>query len=718
MAASQSLEGLIEENLVAKVESAPVKISARWQPIVNIAWVITATIAFGLFLYSIPSYFTALSQQHFLAGPVQDPSLLDNLLNRAGALASFSAALLSLILAVLLFFNRKDDLMAAYVSFYLLGYAVIMPGPMEVLEYSGLQISLPVNFFMAFLFTAPTIALFCIFPNGRFVPRWTRWLVVISIPFSPLLLAFMPESFIAENSLLYWVSSLIWLVIIGASVYAMIYRYKNVSLPAEKQQTKWLVYGMVAWITTIIIMTIPYMWIQGQPEGMEFPVWAHMSATIWFLSMNIVPVALTISITRSHIWDIDLIVNRTLVYAALTLITMAIYIFIVGYIGDALQAGNRSFIAFLTAGLVAVIFQPLREALQRIVNRLMYGERDDPYTVLTQLGQRLEASASPENVLPTMVETIALALKLPYVAVELNQGDHNVTAASYGLLSAGSEQNTLRLPLRYQELQIGCLIMAARHKNEAFTLSEQQLLGDIARQVGVAAHAVMLTADLQRSRQRLVTAREEERRRLRRDLHDDLGPQLASMTLKMDAAGNFVDSDPQKTKIILAELKGQTKAALDEIRRIAYNLRPPALDEMGLVPALREYFASHNDSHKTRVSIEIDGELHPLPAAVEVAAYRIAMEAISNCLQHADAKNCYLRVKLDKDLGMEIWDDGVGVAPGEGHGIGLNSMKERAEELGGTFIMQSSPGSGTHIFVTLPVDRGYGSEPGERSFGL
>jgi len=703
MAASNPFNEGTQPALENGIEPEPVKIAPRWQPYLNAAWVVLATITFGIFFLSIPAYLAAFKQQHFLAGPVQNPSIFVELLNITGALASFSAALLSLMLAVVLFFKQSEDLMAVYVSFYLLLFSIIMPGPIEVLELTRFDISPLADFFMAFLFTAPTIALFCIFPNGRFVPVWTRWVVMISLPLSPLLLAFMPGSFIQEGSLLYWAASVIWMAIIGASVYAMIYRFRNVSSSHEKQQTKWLVYGLVGWITIILIVSIPYMWIVGQPPETEFPIWAHMSATIWFLAMNTLPIALTISITRSHIWDIDLVVNRTLVYGAVTLITMAIYIFIVGYIGDALQSGSRSLIAFLTAGLVAVIFQPLRAALQRIVNRLMYGERDDPYTVLSQLSQRLGAAVSPANVLPTMVETIAVALKLPYVSVELIDGEQVRTAASYGLQSSGSEENTLRLPLSYQEQQTGWLIMAARRKNEAFTRSERQLLGDIARQVGVAAHTVELTADLQRSRQRLITAREEERRRLRRDLHDELGPQLASMTLKMDAAANNVISDPQKTRAVLVELKNQTRTALENIRRIAYNLRPPALDEMGLVPALREYFAAHNDSQKTRVSVEASKELPPLPAAVEVAAYRIAMEAISNCLQHADADNCVLQLELDENLTLVIWDDGRGAEVGKRAGIGLNSMQERAEELGGTFKMHSSQEDGTCITVRLPV---------------
>lgn len=351
--------------------------------------------------------------------------------------------------------------------------------------------------------------------------------------------------------------------------------------------------------------------------------------------MNILPVALAISLTRSDIWDINLVINRTLVYAGLTLVTMLIYILIVGYIGSLLQAQNRSLVAFLATGLVAVIFQPLREVLQKSVNRMMYGERDDPYAVLTRLSQRLATVVSPQKVLPTMVETIAIELRLPCVAVELIGKDQAVIAASYGLQPKNTKGHALRLPLRYQEEQIDHLILSYRERSENFTPAERQLLTDIASQVGTAAHAVKLTADLHRSRQQLITMREEERRRLRADLHDDLGPLLASMALKMDTANAYLNSKPQKTCTLLEELKNQTRSAIEDIRRIAYDLRPPALDELGLVGALREHFALQNERLMTNVSIVASGDISRLPAAVEVAAYRIAMEAVSNCLQHA-----------------------------------------------------------------------------------
>lgn len=707
MTATSGFEGLPQKNLPSREEPYTPRINPRWQPLVNLAWAAAAMIALGIFLISIPAYMNALNSQHFLAGTVEEPTWLIQTINITGGIASFGAALLSLILAAMLFYKWPNDLMAVFVSFYILGYGIIMPGPLEVLGLVSYEGFTSVEALLSILFVIPTIALLCIFPSGRFALRWTRWLVVAAFLLSPTLLLFRPESWSFGGSPLIWAVTLAWISILGASLYAMVYRYRRISTSEQKQQTKWLVYGVVGMITMMLVLTIPWMWTLNQPVGIEFPLWAHLSSTIWFLSMNILPVSLAISVNRSITWDIDTVYNRTIVYGALTVITMLIYIFIVGYIGEKLQAGNRSLIAFLATGLVAVIFQPLREVLQRSVNRLMYGQRDEPYTVLTRLSRRLETVVATEEVLPAIVETIANTLRLPYVAIEVSGKAGDRIAASYGLPREEKKSGVKKLPLVYRDEALGSLVLQPRSKELEFTRSELSTMTDIARQVGVAVHEVQLNNELRQSQQQLVAAREEERRRLRRDLHDELGPQLASMTLKLDAAGNLVETHPDQTKTLLDELKDQTRMALDDIRRIAYNLRPPALDEMGLVPALREHFATRYESQGTRVSIYAPEPMPPLPAAVEVAAYRIAMETISNCLQHARARNCTLKIITGKDLRLEISDDGIGL-PVEGNpGIGLTSMRERTRELGGTFELYSKPEMGTRITVNLPlVDAG------------
>jgi signal transduction histidine kinase len=285
-----------------------------------------------------------------------------------------------------------------------------------------------------------------------------------------------------------------------------------------------------------------------------------------------IPVAAGIAILKYHLFDIDLLTTRTLVYGSLSAAVVGLYVLVVGFLGALLQARGSLLVSLLAAGLVAVLFAPLRERLQRGVNRLMYGERDNLYAVLSRLGQRLEATLEPSAALQTIAETVAQALKLPYVAVALQQDGELVTAAEYGT----SMGEPTILPLVYQKETVGGLILSPRTPKEPFGPADRHLLEDLARHAEVAVHAVRLTADLQRSRERLVTTREEERRRLRRDLHDGLGPQLATLTLKLDAARNLLTHEPKAADALLGELKAETQASIADIRRLVYALRPPS----------------------------------------------------------------------------------------------------------------------------------------------
>jgi signal transduction histidine kinase len=342
---------------------------------------------------------------------------------------------------------------------------------------------------------------------------------------------------------------------------------------------------------------------------------------------------------------------------------------------------------------------------------MLYGQRDEPYLVISRLGQRLEATLAPDAVLSIIVETVAQALKLPYAAITLKQDEEFAIAASYFAKTGGASarDSLLHLPLLYQSEQVGELLLAARARGESFTPADRRLLDDLARQVGVAAHAVRLTADLQQSRERLVTAREEERRRLRRDLHDGLGPALASITLKLDAARNLLARDPSAADTLLVDLKKQTQGAVADIRRLAYELRPPSLDELGLIQALREQ-AEQYLHDGLRITIDAPEPLPPLPAAVEVATYRIVQEAMTNVVRHAQAHTCTIRFALDHDLDVEICDDGQGIPLGQRAGVGLTSIRERAAELGGMCEIEAMPSGGTCLHVRLPLPKATGRE--------
>jgi signal transduction histidine kinase len=413
------------------------------------------------------------------------------------------------------------------------------------------------------------------------------------------------------------------------------------------------------------------------------------------------------------LWEIDVIIHRTLVYGMLTACVVALYVLVVVGLGALLQTQGNLGLSLLATGLIAVLIQPLHTRLQRAVNHLLYGERDEPYTVISHLGQRLEATLAPEAVLPTIVETVTQALKLPYAAISLKQDGEDVIAAFSGRVA----DELTRLPLVYQGEPIGDLLLAPRARGETFSSADRTLLADLALQAGIAVHTVRLTTDLQRltkelqhSRTELVTAREEERRRLRRDLHDGLGSVLASLNWRAGALRMLLFRDPVAADALVVEQQNTIQAAIGDIRRLVYDLRPPALDELGLIGALRERAAKQSAPAERdsvlglRVDVVAPDQLPALPAAVEVAAYRIVQEALANVVRHAQAHRCYICLSCENDLlHVEVIDDGIGLPESYRAGVGLLSLRERTAELGGTCKIARMPEGGTCVQACLPL---------------
>lgn len=493
------------------------------------------------------------------------------------------------------------------------------------------------------------------------------------------------------------------LVGIFGSIASIVVRFRHAA-GIEQAQLKGLAIAGIIVVVGNILGGIPWLIWPNNPMTQELSI---VATDITLVSIVI---ATGVAILRYRLWDIHLLVNRTLVYGSLTALVIGLYVVIVGSLGTLLQTGGNLPVSLFGTGIIAISFQPLRERLQRGVNRLMYGERDDPYAVLGRLSEQLEVVAASQSVLPTIVEMVADAFKLPYAAIALKEGEQFPIAAEYVRSSvfAPHDNGSMEiLPLVYQLETIGQMILAPRAPAEAFSQSDRRLLETIARQAGVAAYNVRLTQDLQRSRERLVTTREEERRRLRRDLHDGLGPVLAAMSFKLDAVYNLADRDAGAVKKMSTELKAQMQEVLADIRRIAYNLRPPALDELGLVGALKAHIASHNQVQGLQITLEAPENPPPLPAAVEVAAYRIALEAMTNVSRHAGARHCCVRLSLPDDLCLEVTDDGCGMPGSVRSGVGLTSMRERAEELGGMCVAEALPQGGTGIIAHLPLSSEY-----------
>src|SRR5918995_2990332 len=342
------------------------------------------------------------------------------------------------------------------------------------------------------------------------------------------------------------VSSVVGLALLLASILAALFSLfvrLHRAQGDERQQLKWFLYAAVPAVVGFSFMLLSYniVYFTERVFGTYLaPYWEnyYYIRSVPVFSVLFVPVFTYIAIVRYHLYDIDIVINRTLVYGSLSACVIGIYVLAVVALGALFQAQGNLAISLLATALVAVLFQPLRSRLHLSVNRLMYGERDNPYAVISRLGRRLETTLAPESVLPTLVETIAQAMKHPYAAILLKEGEGFRTAAAYG--SPRGEPETL--PLVYQREEIGRLVLSPRAPGESFSEADRSLLEDLARQAEVAVRAVRLTSDLQHSRERLVTTREEERRRLRRDLHDGIGPTLTGLNVQAGVLRRLIPS--------------------------------------------------------------------------------------------------------------------------------------------------------------------------------
>jgi len=312
-----------------------------------------------------------------------------------------------------------------------------------------------------------------------------------------------------------------------------------------------------------------------------------------------------------------------------------------------------------------------------------------------------EATFASDNVLQNIVQTVAQVFDLAYTAIRLKRGERLIIAATYG----STIQPITTIPLFYQGETVGHLLAALPGTNPApFQIPEA-----LTRQIGIAVYAVRVGLDLKRALEQIVTAREEERRRLRRDLHDGLGPTLAGIMFKLDAAHNYLQHSPAHADHLLTELKEQVQTMIQDIRLLVYNLRPPALDDLGLVTALRDQIAQYDRANGLQIAFESPATLPPLPAAVEVAVYRVALEAITNVIRHAQARTCRLRLTVGTAITLEVSDDGIGLPEHYRAGLGLTSMQERITELGGEFSVTRSATGGTHLLARIQLSLGTNS---------
>jgi signal transduction histidine kinase len=447
--------------------------------------------------------------------------------------------------------------------------------------------------------------------------------------------------------------------------------------PVGRRQIGWPLFAFVGYIVFLILGEI----VPGL-------AWA---AVAW---CALIPITVAFSVLRYRLYGIDTVVSRTFVAAGLLAVISAVYFGVSAVAGLGLSGYDR--IAGLATALFAgAFFQPLRRSLQRAVDRMLYGSVGDPAMLAARLTQAIRRG-DPAEALTAVVGVLRDGLAVEGVAVEVTDGEP--WYVENGRVGAAPRE----LPLVWHGEQVGRLLVGAPGPRRFPAAHDERVLSTLTPYAADVAHAVRMAADLQRSRERILTTREEERRRLRRDLHDGLGQSLAGMAMLINMARSRLKESPDSADALLRELRTGMDAVAGDIRELVYGLRPPALDDLGLARAVRELADQASPEVKTEVSV--DGELSDLPAAVEVAVYRIVQEALTNVRRHARADHAYIHIQRERDvLRVTVSDDGSGMPEGRRSGVGLSSMRERAAELGGICVIGGGPGEGTKVEVMLPL---------------
>jgi two-component system NarL family sensor kinase len=528
-----------------------------------------------------------------------------------------------------------------------------------------------------------------LFPDGRPISRGWRWVVIaviITAPLFPLEMGTFPQPpepgyptgyltipFYDLLQPLWTATEIRTSLAMFLGLAALVVRYRRGS-EVERRQLLWLVLAVLV----ALIVLLPWGLVAGTPVEVLFAI-------------PLIPIAVTVAIVRVQLLDIRLVVSRLLAWLILLLAVLVAYTGLVALL-NRFATPRLAWSAVITVFLV-LLATPLLPRLQRLVDAAIYGDRGDPARVVSRLGEQL---ATPNAGLQGVISTIRSAMRLPYLAIErdgtvlASDGDPPERVHAWPLTRGGKPEGQLTIGLRPGERELAA--------------ADRRALAMIADPVSVAVHSMIVSEELQASRERIVAAREEERRRLRRELHDGLGPTLTGIAFAADAAANTIEADPEQSQQLLTTLRRDTRVALADVRRLVDNLRPPALDELGLVGALQQradQLSWRSDGESVQVTLHVPDQLPALPAAIEVATYRIATEALTNVVRHSKASSALVELNCTERLELSITDDG----PPNGAwapGVGLDAMRERAAELGGSFRAGPTP-TGGQVVASFPL---------------
>lgn len=479
-------------------------------------------------------------------------------------------------------------------------------------------------------------------------------------------------------------------VAVGVAAASLVVRWRR-STGIERLQLRWVVFAVTV-TAAVVLVALP------TPHGSALEVLGLL------LALGGIPAAIGIAVVRYRLYDLPVVINRTVVYGLATVVLLGLYAGLTAATVR-LLAWNDTASALTATAVVAVLFSPVRDRAQQFVDRRLFGARSDPYAALLRLGRDLESYLPADTVLQLLVERVRHAVRVPYAAVLLDGASGRDQHHASGSRTA----TVIAVALRHRGELVGHLSVSPRPPDEDLATADREVLEAMAAQAGAAVQAARLHARVQASTARRVAAVEEERRRVRRDLHDGLGPALAGIGLGLENAARRVRPTDEATADLLIRLTEEVQGAIGSVRGLVYGLRPPALDELGLEGALRTALTTPTEG--MNVDLHVDGleTTERLPAAVEVAAYRIAVEAVANAHRHGGARRCSVTIVDNGALTVTVSDDGGGLPHDWRAGVGITSMRERTGELGGTLTLLPREGGGTEVVATLPItqtDRG------------
>jgi signal transduction histidine kinase len=559
---------------------------------------------------------------------------------------------------------------------------------------------------------AALILLFLLFPTGHLPsPRWrpVLWLVMVillvlsvgaliiatagwSQPFAGINVAAGSVSTVAKTVIV--IAVLAEIVALLLSVASLVVRFRR-STGEERLQLKWFVSAAA---------------VAALAFSVGIFVDAPVVSVLVSISLAFLYVAIGIAMLKHNLYDIDLIINKTITYGAIAAFITAIYVIVVVVIGAFI--GVTEGLSLLATAVVAVAFQPIRRRAQQFANRLVYGERATPYEVLSRFSEHVGETYSGEDILVRMVRLLAEGTGATSAVVWLRVGDEVRPAATWPTNGAMAtaiplaadeppvvDGATASIPVRHQGELLG-LLTVTKPPNEPLSPVEEKLVADLAGQAGLVLANSRLIEDLRASRQRLVAAQDAERRRLERNLHDGAQQQLVALAVRLRLARTTASKDLAEADRMLEQLEGDVTIALENLRELARGVYPPLLADRGLAAAIE----AQARRSPVPVHVEADG-IGRYPQELETAVYFCTLEAVQNAAKYAEANEVAVSLHEDQgELVLSIRDDGRGFDRAETPlGAGLQNMADRLAALGGTLTVRSRPGAGTTIEGRAPV---------------